>query len=235
MLAGAGISYLQSITHTTVANTLFLLSAIPFFTALLAWLVVNERLRRKTLITMLVAAAGVAVILADGFGIGSAYGNLMGLLAALCFSGFAVIVRKYRDVEMMPTLVVSSVIILFVSLAARYNDLVISPKDVLLCFIWGAILAGFANWVFIIASRYLIAAEATLFMMLEFSLGPIWVWMFIGEIPTEMTVIGGIMVIGAVAWHSLLQLQTVKRGTVTVDPVPPVQVVKANGTTEANF
>jgi hypothetical protein len=43
------------------------------------------------------------------------------------------------------------------------------------------------------------------------------------------------MVIGAVAWHSLLQLQTVKRGTVTVDPVPPVQVVKANGTTEANF
>lgn len=225
MLAVAGIAYLQSITNTTVANTLFMLSAIPFFTALFAWLIMHERLRRETLITMLVAAVGVVVILADGFGIGSAYGNLMGLLAALCFSGFAVIVRKYRDVDMLPSVVVSSVIILLVSLAARYNDLVISPKDMVLCFIWGAILAGFANWVFIIASRYLIAAEVTLFMMLEFSLGPIWVWMFVGEIPTGMTVLGGAMVICAVACRSALQLLLARKPRAPVDP----------GTTEANF
>lgn len=225
MLAVAGIAYLQSITNTTVANTLFMLSAIPFFTALFAWLIMHERLRRETLITMLVAAVGVVMILADGFGIGSAYGNLMGLLAALCFSGFAVIVRKYRDVDMLPSVVVSSVIILLVSLAARYNDLVISPKDLVLCFIWGAILAGFANWVFIIASRYLIAAEVTLFMMLEFSLGPIWVWIFLGEIPTGMTVLGGAMVIGAVVCLSVLQLLLARKPRAPVDP----------GTTEANF
>ena len=235
MLSVAGIAYLQSLTITTVANTLFMLSAIPFFTALFAWLIMNERLRRETLITMLVAAVGVAVMLADGFGIGSAYGNLLGLLAALCFSGFAVIVRKYRNVDMLPTLVVSSVIILVVSLAARYNDLVISPRDMVLCFIWGAILSGFANWVFIIASRYLIAAEVTLFLMLEFSLGPIWVWMLVGEIPTDMTVIGGAMVIGAVACRSVVQLLLARKTRVPVDPAPPLYGVKEYGTTEANF
>ena len=225
MLAVAGIAYLQSITNTTVANTLFMLSAIPFFTALFAWWIINERIRSETLITMLVAAVGVVMILVDGFGIGSAYGNLMGLLAALCFSGFAVIVRKYRDVDMLPSVVVSSVIILLVSFAARYNDLVISPKDMVLCFIWGAILAGFANWMFIIASRYLIAAEVTLFMMLEFSLGPLWVWMFVGEIPTGMTVLGGAMVIGAVVCLSALQLLLARKPRTPADP----------GTTEANF
>ncbi len=221
LLAVAGISYLQSIMNTTVANTLFMLSAIPFITALLAWWIMKERPRRETMITIFVAAAGVAVMLADGFGVGSVYGNLMGLLTAFCFSGFAVIVRKYRDVDMLPTIVISSAIILLVSYAARYDDLAISLQDMVLCFIWGAVLSGIANWLFIIASRYLIAAEVTLFMMLEFSLGPIWVWLFVGEIPTDMTVIGGAMVIGAVACRSALQLTALRSPKPPVDPALP--------------
>lgn len=221
LLAIAGITYLQSITNTTVANTLFMLSAIPFFTAFFAWLIMKERLQRETLITMLVAAAGIGVMLADGFGVGSVYGNLMGLLTALCFSGFAVIVRKYRDVDMMPTLVISSGIILLVSFGARYDDLAISVKDIVLCFIWGAVLSGIANWLFIIASRYLIAAEVTLFMMLEFSLGPIWVWLFVNEVPTDMTVIGGAMVIGAVACRSAVQLIVARKPRAPIDPTLP--------------
>jgi drug/metabolite transporter (DMT)-like permease len=221
LMAVAGISYLQSITNTTVANTLFMLSAIPFFTALFAWIIMKERPQRETLITMLVAAGGVTVMLADGFGVGSVYGNLMALLTALCFSGFAVIVRKYRDVDMMPTLIISSAIILVISFGARYDDLVISLKDIALCFIWGAVLSGVANWLFIIASRYLIAAEVTLFMLLEFSLGPIWVWLFVDEIPTHMTIIGGAMVIGAVACRSGIQLFSARKPRLPVDPALP--------------
>ncbi|MBT3558886.1 MAG: DMT family transporter [Rhodospirillales bacterium] len=222
LLSVAGIAYLQSITNTTVANTLFMLSAIPFFTALLAWLIMKERLQRETLITMLVAAAGVSVMLTDGFGVGSMYGNLMGVVTALGFSGFAVIVRKYRDVDMMPTLVISSAIILVVSFLARYDDLDIPVNDIVLCFIWGAILSGLANWIFIVASRYLIAAEVTLFMMLEFSLGPIWVWLFVAEVPSHLTIVGGAMVISAVACRSVAQLVVARKHRVPVDPAPPL-------------
>lgn len=56
LLAGAGIAFLQAITNTTVANTLFTLSAIPFLSAFLAWLFLHEMLRRSTLVTMLAAA-----------------------------------------------------------------------------------------------------------------------------------------------------------------------------------
>lgn len=205
LLAIAGITFLQSLTHTTVANTLFILSAIPFFTAGLARVFLKERLQRATLITMVVAAGGILVMLAEGFGIGSAYGNVMALITAFCFANFAVIVRRNRQVDMLPTLLVSGVIIALTALVVSIDDLGITLHDLLLCFLWGGVLSGFANWMFIVASRHLLAAEVTLFMLLEFAVGPIWVWLFVGEVPTQWTLIGGTLVIAAVAVRALIE------------------------------
>jgi len=70
-LSVAGVSFLQALDHTTVANTLFVLSAIPFFTAALAWLFLDENLRRATLVTMIFAAIGIVVMVAEGISVGS--------------------------------------------------------------------------------------------------------------------------------------------------------------------
>jgi drug/metabolite transporter (DMT)-like permease len=216
LLAGAGIAFLQALTHTTVANTLFTLSAIPFITAVLARVLLKERLRRATLVTMLVAAMGIFVMVAEGVGLGSGYGNAMALLTASCFSGFAIIVRQNREIDMKPTLLVSGAIIALAGFAARYDDLGISLHDLLLCILWGGVLSGLANGMFVVASRHLVAAEVTLFMLLEFALGPVWVWLFAGEIPTRWTLIGGILVIASVSLRAILELrgrrQPLKRG-----------------------
>ena len=76
-----------------------------------------------------------------------------------------------------------------------------------ICLLWGGLLSGFANWMFIVASRHLVAAEVTLFMLLEFSLGPVWVWLFVAEQPSEWTVLGGLLVIGAVALRAAIELK----------------------------
>ena len=206
-LSVAGIAYLQALDHTTVANTLFVLSAIPFFTAALAWLFLGENLRRATLVTMIFAATGIGMMVVEGIGTGSAYGNLMALTTALGFSAFAVIVRANRQIDMLPSLLVSSAIILTLALIMNWGELGITHKDVLLCFLWGGVLSGIGNALFIFASRHLVAAELTLFMLLEFALGPIWVWMFIGEVPTRWTVIGGSIVILAVTIRAFLELR----------------------------
>ncbi len=205
-LSVAGVSFLQALDHTTVANTLFVLSAIPFFTAALAWLFLDENLRRATLVTMIFAAIGIVVMVAEGISVGSAYGNFMALLTAMAFSAFAVVVRSNRQVDMLPSLLVSSVIILVLALIMRWGDLGITLKDILLCFLWGGILSGIGNALFIFASRHLVAAELTLFMLLEFALGPIWVWMGVGEVPTRLTILGGCIVILAVTVRALLEL-----------------------------
>lgn len=207
MLAGAGIAFLQAITNTTVANTLFTLSAIPFFTATLAWIFLREPLLTSTLATMLVAAVGIGVMMVDGLGAGSSYGNAMALLTAICFSGFAVVVRRHRSVDMLPTLIVSGLLIIPAAIVMRWGDLAIPLGDILLCFLLGGVLSGVGNALFITASRHLAAAELTLFMLLEFALGPIWVWIFVNEVPTDLTILGGVIVIAAVVVRSLFELR----------------------------
>ncbi len=206
LLSIAGIAFVQALTHTTVANALFILGSIPFFAALFARLILGERLRRATLITMIVAAMGLGIMVLKGISVGSGFGNLMALLTAVSFAAYAIIVRYKRQVEMIPVILLSSAIIIVISLLVAKGDIAIPFNDILLCLFWGGCLSGFVNWMFIIASRHLATAEVTLIMLLEFALGPIWVWWFIGETPTAWTIFGGGLIIIAVALRSIFEL-----------------------------
>ncbi len=206
LLSVAGICFIQALTHTTIANALFVLGAIPFFAALLAWLFLRERLRRSTLVTMLFAGCGLALMVFNGISSGSGFGNAMALLTAVGFASYAVVVRYKRRIEMLPALLISSLLIILISLAVTGDKLAIPLNDILLSLFWGGCLSGFVNWMFIIASRHLATAEVTLIMLLEFALGPVWVWLFIGEVPSSWTLIGGAIIITAVAVRAILEL-----------------------------
>ena len=56
--------------------------------------------------------------------------------------------------------------------------------------------------VFVFTTRYLYAYEVTLFMLLECSLGPFWVWLFLDETLSNETLLGGIIVMLGVAFYS---------------------------------
>ena len=220
LLAGAGLSFIQAFAHTTIANALFIIGAIPFFAALLARIFLGERLRRATLVTMLFAGSGLVLMVVNGVSIGSGFGNLMALVTALCFAGFAVVVRYRRRVEMLPSLLISAVLVIAVALPVTGGDLAIPMNDILLCLFWGGCLSGFVNWTFIVASRHLAAAEVTLLMLIEFALGPIWVWWFVGETPNGWTLIGGSVIITSVAVRAILELINKQRPEQT--PAQPV-------------
>lgn len=216
VLAGAGIAFLQSMTHTTIANSLFTMGTIPFITAGLARIFLKEHLKRITIITMIMAGVGIFFMIAEGVSMGSGYGNAMAMVTAVCFASFTVIVRHNRGIDMLPSLLVSGVIIALISVLFRYGSLEIPIRDILLCFLWGGVLSGFANWAFILATRHMVAAEVTLFMMLEFTLGPLWVWLFIDEIPTWGTLVGGAIIIASVGVLTTSELRSqgkkLKRG-----------------------
>ena len=210
LLAFASIAFLQAITNTSVAATTFTLCCIPFLTAIMAWLFLRERLGQSTIFTMLIALLGVLLMFAQGFGSGSLYGNFMAFLCAIGFSFYAIIVRHNRRIEMLPTLILSNGIVIIVALALRWDKLDILWNDLLLCFILGGLLSATVNTLFIIASKHLFAAELTLFMLLEFTLGPIWVWIFINEVPSQWTVIGGSVVIIAVLIKTIYEIRKVE-------------------------
>ena len=206
LLGCAGLAHLQAMANTTIANSTFILGSIPFFTALFAWVLLKEKLQRRTLVAMLIAALGLGVMVKEGMQIGAGYGIIMAILTAVCFSVFAVIVRSRRRVQMLPSLIVSSLVIMAFSAIATNGDIKVSYHDALLCIIWGAVLSGIANFLFLFASRHLAAAEVTLFMLLEFALAPIWVWWVVNEIPSLWTVVGGALIMGAVVIRSVIEL-----------------------------
>ena len=197
-LALAGICFIQAITSTTVAATLFILASIPFITAFLARILLNERVSKQTLITMLIAGFGVGLMMVSGFRSNSLYGTSMALFTAFSFSGYAVLLRKNKNIEMLPSVFISGLIISLFCLFILGQDIGISWLDLFRCILLGSIISLIPNSLFIYASRYLLAAELTLFMLLEFSLGPFWVWLFINEVPSYWTLIGGTSVITAV-------------------------------------
>ena len=207
MLAGAGITFLQSMTHTTVANTLFVLGGIPFVTSGLAWIFLKEKPGRPTLVTMIIAFFGIVIMIGEGFTIGSVYGNLMALMTTLFFSIYAVLVRFNRQVDMLPAILISTVLIMAMTGLTQRGVLPISKDDLWLCLLWGGVMSGFTSASFIVASRHIIAAELTIFMLLEFALGPVWVWLFVNEIPSKWTLAGGALVIVAVLGRSILELR----------------------------
>ena len=78
----------------------------------------------------------------------------------------------------------------------------------MLCILWGALIQSLGFYLFILAAQSLVAAELTLFMLLEFSLGPTWVWLGFGETPTLDTLIGGALVLFSVCILTFNELRS---------------------------
>ena len=209
-LMTAQIFYVHAFALTSIGNTLFTLSSIPFITAILAFIFLKEKIELRNFIIMLFGLFGILTMIYDGLETGGLYGNIMALFCATSFSFYTLIMRKYRKTDMIPTLLVSGILLSLVTFIINFNDLIIPIIDILLCFLWGGILSAFVNIIFIYATRYLSASEVTFFMLLEFALGPFWVWMFLNESISKNTFLGGIIVMVSVGVYSFIEVYNSK-------------------------
>ena len=210
-IASVNTCFILSLTYTTVANTMFSLSAAPFFTALLGWMVLGERVERAVWVAMGVAMVGMGVMLWDGLGAGTLLGNALAVMAALGFGIFVVILRKGRGVNMLPVAILGTVLGgIFAAFMSGWT-LSISWHDIALLALWGMLISGTVHAVFTWASRHVPGAELTLLILIEFILAPMWVWLVIDERPSVATLIGGALVIAAVASRAIWSFRTQDR------------------------
>ena len=202
----ANIAFVHAFANTTVANSLFTLSAIPFITAILAFYFLDENISKRTISIMIVALLGIIIMISEGLALGQIYGNLMALVTAVSFSCFTIVLRKYRAVDMLPTILIGGIIILSVTFFISLGNLSIPLNEIFLCFLWGGVLSGCVNYIFIYATRHLYASSVTFFMLFEFALGPFWVWIFLNETITRNTFYGGILVMVSVFIYSVIEI-----------------------------
>ena len=203
----ASICYIHALQNTTVANTLFMLSAAPFATAVLARIFLNERVTRATWVAMIVALSGIVVMIGDGVVSGTGFGNLMALGAMFCFSAFIVVLRRGRAVNMLPVVILSWVVSLTTGFGMAGGDLSIPLNDILFVLLWGVVISSVMYCLLTYGSRHVPGAEVTLLVQLEFVLGPLWVWLFVAEVPSQLTLLGGLAVLAAVVARGVAMLR----------------------------
>jgi len=188
---GAQTFYVFAFSNTTVANTTFTIALAPFITALLAFLVIGERIDRTTQLAMATASLGILSIIINDVTSEGLLGVVFALMTAFCFSCFAVTLRQNRHVEMLPVLLLTGLFSMVVGLVFGKWSAVPEVRDIALCFIWGGVLQGCGQTLLVLSTKVLKAAEIPFIMLLEFALGPIWVWIFFDELVSHGTLFGG--------------------------------------------
>lgn len=205
LLAGAGLSvammlFIVALTLTTVFNTVMMICIAPLLAALLGRLVLGESVRRMTVVAMLVACAGVGIMVHSGLEGGDLLGNLLSLLAACGFAVFAVTLRAAKLRDTMPAVAWAALIGVVVSLLVVLGEgksPFVSLHDIGLAAGMGILQIGIGMLFFTAGAKRLTAAEATLLSLSEVVLAPIWVWVLLDETPSETTLVGGAVLLGA--------------------------------------
>ena len=151
---------------------------------------------------MSAAMLGICLMVANGMALATFFGNLMGLTSAIGSAGFIVALRWGRRTDMLVAIFYAG---LFAALAGMLlsDRLALGLHDIGFCLLYGAGSLALGLTLFTLGSPLLSAAELGLLSLMEVVLGPVWVWLSVGEVPAALTLVGGAIVLGAIAVQAL--------------------------------
>ena len=205
----AMITFIYSITNTSAAITLLCLAAMPFFTALLAFLFLKEKISLSVWISIVIAAFGILIMAIGSGEQNTLIGFVFGITSSIGFSVFSVTLRWRKETPKFTTVAFagffcfafSAIVILsngLTFLSSSYNGAMFSLHGTLVCL--GLILYS-------IGSKAIPAAELTLLSLTEVIGGIFWVWvpiLGINEVPSTNTIIGGFFLFISLFYYSLI-------------------------------
>ena len=201
------ISFVFAITHTSVANTLIILSSTPLFAALISRVFLQEKIELRTLVAIVLVAAGITVI---ALGSASADDGLIGDLAAVLGSFFLAcgltFVRRFPAVSTFPAISCSGLLSALLVLPMA-TPLAISQADFGYLMVMGLYVVGIGTALLYIGPRYIPSAEVGLLLLLESILGPVWVWLMYSEPLSSHTLAGGAIVLSTLAINTVWALR----------------------------
>ena len=213
-MALASTCFIFSLAHTSVANTLILMSTGPYVAGLLGWMLLGERVALRTWLTMGVALAGAVVMVSDSYGRGALVGDLLAIVMATSFATATVLIRRHPEIQMAPAAALATALTALVALPLA-DPLRTAPRDLALLAFFGVGQFGAGFLLFMAGARLIPAAQSSLIGMLETVLGPLWVWLVLSERPGAASLAGGALILAALLANTLVDLVTPRRPQAT--------------------
>ena len=198
LFGASSIAFVTAVVLTSVANTLFLITAAPLFAVVFARVFLKEPIAPRTVIAIAVTIAGMAIIFGDGLGQGDLMGNFAAVFAAACWAGTLVVLRRSPQTDPLVAVALGGYVIAAVALAFA-PTLMVTTADAVWLGLLGLLVLPASFGLISLGPRYMPAPEVSLLVLLEAVLGPLWAWLFIGQVPTLISLAGGLLILATLA------------------------------------
>ena len=196
------IAFVVSMSITTVANVVFIISTQTMFLAIFGYFYLKEKVSLISFLSILLAMGGITIMVGDSLSTGSFFGNIVALAIPINFSILVMIIRKNKNLDMVPAIFYSGIFSIIYGLILS-ESFVFTDHDILMGFFLGVPQLAFGFICITIGSRTTASATIGLLMLTETTFAPLWVWLFLNEIPPLSVLIGGGVIITAIILKSL--------------------------------
>ena len=206
----ASWTFYLALERTTVANVLVIFASTPLIAALLTRIFLDDVIERPTWLAIWSAGLGLVVVASGGVTTGNWLGDLMALINAVVIAGVYTVVRRRRDLNMIPAAGLGLLLAAVVAYPFAQFP-VLGMHQWLILVIGAGVVLPVALALLTLGPRYLPAPEVAMLTLLETIIGPVWVWLVIGEEPGIRTLLGGSVVVAALFCHALWRFRQTRQ------------------------
>ena len=196
-----GATFILAIHFTTLAKTLVIISAAPLMVALVSFILLNERPKLFTWLAMLIVFTGIYIVMSGDTSNLNLKGSLLAL-ASVTSGGFSfTLLRKYKEVNMVPAMAINGLFITTVGLL--FAESLVLTSQAMTFIVISSILVAISFTLITIAPQYIPAPEVAIFFPMGTVIGTLFAWLILKEELSNNAIFGGVVVILTLFIHSI--------------------------------
>jgi len=198
------LTFVSATKMTTAANAIFLQYTGPLYVLALAPFLLAERFRKADAVAVGVALVGMSLFFVGRLDPGALAGNLVAVVSGLFFGLTVLLLRRDASGDAIPSVIAGNLLAAALALPLARGHLALDGRGILLVLFLGIVQMGISYVLFVRGLSVVAAAEASLIGMLEPMFNPLWAFLGLGERPSAWALLGGAIVLVAVAGRTAL-------------------------------
>lgn len=205
--AGVLVFFVAATKLTTAANAIFLQFSAPIYLVFLEPWVTGRAVQRRDLLAVGLSFGAMGLFFVGRLQAGTLLGNGLGVVSGLCLALFSLTLKLQRErkpeADPIGAIILGNLLVAALCAPLALPGLRPTPAQAGILLYLGVFQIGIAYLLFNAGMRHLSATAAVVTGTLEAVLNPVWVFLGIGERPSPFALLGGLLILGTIAWYSI--------------------------------